>query len=572
MRFFKTFFCLLLVCSYQAQAAGFETANSAVKNMGVGWNLGNTLDAQDMTKTWKTTADHETCWGQPVTKPELFKMMKEAGFSAMRIPVTWYQEIDQDGKVKEAWMKRVHEVVDYVIENDMYCILNVHHDTGEGNQAWLIADEDTYAKTRARYENLWKQIATEFKDYDQRLLFESYNEMLDSKKSWCYASFNATGQYNEAIAKSAYNAINSYAQSFVDIVRATGGHNAERNLVVNTYGACCGLGTWSSHLKDPIKEMKLPTDKVKDHLIFQIHSYANLVTEKNNQLVDRSFSEIKQEFDNMFEGLVTYLQSKNAPVIAGEWGTEPVNKSKFPDQNDYRDRKPLLLEFVDYYVKKAKEKGIATFYWMGLSDGVYRNYPAFNQPDIAETIVKAYHGSDYHGKYPTLEASDNMIAWEGEKQLGWGDGVTIPGSIFEGQSNTKYVEMTYTINMAGDDIQLCDGNWNEKLIFFIDDKSFYADFNPSTYYKVPLNTELTTALSFDTGTFSTLQQKGLVIHGQGILLKKVAIVTTPSTTGIGDAIKATNTESEKKYNLQGQRIKKAQKGIYIRNGKKYIQR
>lgn len=63
-----------------------------------------------------------------------------------------------------------------------------------------------------------------------------------------------------------------------------------------------------------------------------------------------------------------------------------------------------------------------------------------------------------------------------------------------------------------------------------------------------------------------------MIHGQGILLKKVAIVTTPSTTGIGDAIKAANTESEKKYNLQGQRIKKAQKGIYIRNGKKYIQR
>ena len=81
-------------------AQTFETANNAVKNMGVGWNLGNTLDAHDASKTWTTTEQHETCWGQPVTKPELMKMMKEAGFSAIRVPVTWYQEMNSDGKVK----------------------------------------------------------------------------------------------------------------------------------------------------------------------------------------------------------------------------------------------------------------------------------------------------------------------------------------------------------------------------------------------------------------------------------------------------------------------------------------
>ncbi len=166
---------LLMMLSTQAQAQSFESAKDAVKNMGVGWNLGNTLDAHDASKTWTTTAEHETCWRQPVTKPELLKMMKEAGFGAIRVPVTWYQEMDADGKVNDAWMKRVKEVVDYVIDNGMYCIINVHHDTGadEGNRkSWLKASTSSYDTNKAKYEGLWKQIAEQFKDYDKQLLFE----------------------------------------------------------------------------------------------------------------------------------------------------------------------------------------------------------------------------------------------------------------------------------------------------------------------------------------------------------------------------------------------------------------
>ena len=196
---------LLLVCSAMVctsiHAASFETAKDAVKNMGVGWNLGNTLDAADASKTWTTTEQHETCWGQPVTKPELLKMMKEAGFGAIRVPVTWYQEMDKDGKVKDAWMNRVKEVVDYVIDNGMYCIINVHHDTGDGKQ-WLHASTTTYNNVKAKYEYLWKQIAEKFKDYDQKLLFEAYNEMLDDNNHW-----------NEPGSNDGYRAINSYAKS-----------------------------------------------------------------------------------------------------------------------------------------------------------------------------------------------------------------------------------------------------------------------------------------------------------------------------------------------------------------------
>lgn len=152
-------------------AQSFETAAEAVKNMGVGWNLGNTLDANG--NGVHQGLDSETYWGQPVTKPELMKMMKEAGFGAIRVPVTWYNHMDSNGKVDAAWMARVKEVVDYVINNGMYCILNVHHDTGDDSKNssiihWIHASMNTYNNTKTKYENLWKQIAETFKDYDQR--------------------------------------------------------------------------------------------------------------------------------------------------------------------------------------------------------------------------------------------------------------------------------------------------------------------------------------------------------------------------------------------------------------------
>lgn len=176
-------------------------------------------------------------------------------------------------KIQREWMDRIHEVVDYVIDVGMYCILNVHHDTGAASTAWLVADAATYAAQHKRFEEVWRQIAEEFKDYDEHLLFEGYNEMLDEKRSWCFASFASEGNYNQAMATEAYDAINSYAQTFVNAVRATGGNNAQRNLVVCTYGACDGSGNWNSHLKDPLKNMKLPDDKAENHIIFEVHSY-----------------------------------------------------------------------------------------------------------------------------------------------------------------------------------------------------------------------------------------------------------------------------------------------------------
>lgn len=402
-----------------AQASDeFESATEAVSNMRVGWNLGNTLDSNsgDTQNMWiehwtdRSPSAYETSWGQPVTKPELIKMMKEAGFNAIRVPVTWYPHMEAEfnftgnnsiwdptkddlgTKIQKDWMKRVHEVVDYVISQGMYCILNVHHDTGAASTAWLIADEAEYAKQKERFEAVWQQIAEEFKDYDHHLLFEGYNEMLDIKRSWCFASFAASGQYNASIAKSAYNAINSYAQSFVNAVRATGDNNRQRNLVVCTYGACDGNGNWNSHLKDPLKNMALPNDEVSDHIIFEVHSYPDV----------KNLSSVKNEVDNMIKGWKEHLLSKGAPMIVGEWGTSTEGA-----YDNYRNN---LLAFSRYFVEQTKANGIATFHWMGLSDGASRSLPEFNQPDLKDAIIKGYYGeggyNDIHS--PAITPSDHV--------------------------------------------------------------------------------------------------------------------------------------------------------------------
>ena len=161
------FSAAILALSAEAQTTTFESATEAIAHMGVGWNLGNTLDANDG-NAYPDIVRSETMWGQPVTKAQLMTMMRDAGFGAIRVPVTWYPHMDESGRVDEAWMQRVHEVVDYVLEAGLYCLLNVHHDTGASKSRWLIANTDTYSDKRSRYENLWRQIAEEFKDYGER--------------------------------------------------------------------------------------------------------------------------------------------------------------------------------------------------------------------------------------------------------------------------------------------------------------------------------------------------------------------------------------------------------------------
>lgn len=413
---------LSLMCA-PVHADTFESAAQAVANMRLGWNLGNTLDSNsgDLENMWierwteRKPSDYETAWGQPVTKPELIKMFKDAGFNAIRVPVTWYPHMeakfDTDlkwdpaadpigTKIQDDWMKRVREVVDYVISQDMYCIINIHHDTGAATTGWLVADEKEYAAQKERFEAIWTQIAEEFRDYGEHLLFEGYNEMLDSYDSWCFASFATSSKYNASVASSAYKAINSYAQSFVNAVRATGGNNATRNLIVSTYGACSGEGSWNTHLQDPLKQMQLPADNVAGHIIFEVHSYPDLSS---------GLSSAKSSVSKMMNNVQTDLASKGAPVIFGEWGTS--------NGDDYTNHHSEMVSFVRYFVEQAKTKGFGTFYWMELSDGEHRSVPEFSQQDLVDAIVKGYYGENGYSSI-SINQADEAVAIEYYDMLG----------------------------------------------------------------------------------------------------------------------------------------------------------
>lgn len=566
---------IVAFCALSINAQITETATEAVKNMGLGWNLGNTLDASSSrAKDPATTAywngqglDSENCWGQPTTTSEFMKMMKNAGFGAIRVPVTWYNHMDQKGNVDAKWMKRVHEVVDYVINNGMYCIINVHHDTGADNDShisWIKADMTNYNNNKARYELLWKQIAEEFRNYDKHLLFESYNEMLDTYSSWCFASFASPGSYNATSATSAYNGLNGYAQSFVNVVRGTGGNNATRNLIVNTYAAANGYGTWNTHLKDVLTRMKMPEDKVLGHIAFEVHDYPNLT----NNGTARTLADIKSQVDGTIKMLKDNLITKGGPVIIGEWGTSNVDAGV--GKTDYDVRRPLMLQFVDYYVKQCKANGIAPFYWMGLSDGQYRAMPVFHQPDLAETMVKAYHGNTFEGEFPVVEPKSEYVVFEGEKAISnWGVQVNISADIFSMIGEDVQLEITYKQEGGGNDIQLYYGGWSAKPSFKVDGKTYNGDLDPQKHYGTPVGTNHTTIITFDASTYKTLCNTGLIVFGDGWRLYKMRVFNP--TTGIS-AVTPSLQEDGIFYNLSGQRVLSPTRGIYIKGGKKYIQK
>lgn len=556
-----TFFSLILMFSSGVQAQEFESAADAVKNMGVGWNLGNTLDAnngsvQDLSS--------ETYWGQPKAKPELMVMMKEAGFGAIRVPVTWFNHMDSNGKVDEAWMNRVHEVVDYVIDAGMYCIINVHHDTGNGDTHWLHANMEIYNAQKERYEYLWKQIAEEFKDYNEKLLFESYNEMLDKYNSWCFATFGSSSKYIAEDAADAYEAINSFAQSFVDVVRASGGNNAQRNLVVNTYGACNGAGTWNEHLKDPLTEMKMPEGE-SNHIAFEVHNYPSI----------SNLANAKKELDQNIKDLQETLGALGAPVIYGEWGTSSANGD---GTSDYDNNRKNMIDFLQYYVKQTKAAGIGTFYWMGLTDGANRDYPCFNQPDLAETLTKAWHGDDFQGKYPTKQdvIGNSTIVYNVTYNGNWQE-LNLCGNVISTNDYKSIRLEMFELPAEGAlkfKVYGSDDNHNQMGVVSATEKNSTLVFDESilggkTIQRITLQTQV----GSQAGTCRVI--RAVLVKADGTEVEQELSVfwgcsmSAEVITGI-TPLCIERPADDLIYNLQGQCVDNPHHGIFIQNGKKFV--
>lgn len=344
-------------------AKSFETAEKAVDNIKVGWNLGNALDSNG---EWigkysdGKPSSYETAWGNPITTKKLIAAVKNAGFNAVRVPVTWAEHIDSSGNIDKEWLDRVEEVVDYVISQDMYCVLNVHHDAG--SDGWIKASASSYKNNSKKFAGLWKNIAVKFKDHDEKLIFEGYNEILDSDNSW-----------TDAKKDDAYRSANSYNQLFVDTVRKTGGNNAQRNLMVQVYSGSVSAKALAG--------FELPKDTVKDHLIIQVHDYDpqgfTFSDATWTAMTDKWGTDAEKTYlDNQFAGLNEFAVSQGVPIVIGEFGAD------FKDNDSYRKL------YAEYFVTSAAKYGIKCFWWdtggMALFD---REKCTVTRPEIVKALT-----------------------------------------------------------------------------------------------------------------------------------------------------------------------------------------
>lgn len=319
---------LLFVSDSQEQANPVPfrelSVDEIVAEMGTGWNLGNTMDGHT------GFTPNETLWQNVETTKELIKAVHDLGFNTVRVPVTWGTMInDEDYSIDETWMSRVQDIVDYGISQDMYVIINVHHDGAE-QTGWLRVAADDIDSVYDKYEGVWRTIATRFKDYDEHLIFESMNEVQGDE---------TTGVPHDT------EVIMNLNQIFVNVVRSTGSNNAKRFLSVP------GRYTNIANTTNPQNGFELPQDSVENRIFVAVHYYDWQFGMAENTTATTWSYQSAQSLQNEFEKLVDSFTSKGIPVIVGEYGC--INKNN-PDDRAYH---------VEVVNRISSQDGAVPVYW-----------------------------------------------------------------------------------------------------------------------------------------------------------------------------------------------------------------
>lgn len=370
------------------------TSAELVKDMGFGWNLGDTLDVCNADRDGDGKIDEnsenvdETLWGNPKATQELFDQLKTDGIKSVRIPVTWRDHMGEapDYKVDEEWMNRVQEVVDYARNAGMYVIINAHHDGGGDPQfgAWIRNAENNYDGFIQKYKALWSQIAERFKDYSDYLVFESMNEV----------GFDNLYNRNR---KEAYDLLNKINQEFVNLVRTSGGNNNKRHLLI--------AGYWTDISQTCAAYYKMPNDP-QNRCILSVHYYTPyqfcITGENSTWGTDSEVNQMK-----ILVGKLNFtFVSKGTPVIIGEYAASG------------RDLDSCVL-FIKTFNELCHEYGIATFLWDN-GGQIDRNTYNWRTPELLEAIKEgnidkptaptSSHSSQQTSSTPTASSSVNSAA------------------------------------------------------------------------------------------------------------------------------------------------------------------
>lgn len=371
-----------------ASAAGLtgQDAKGITSQMVIGWNLGNSLDSHGSSLKIDASPDKfAKAWGNPAPTEELFQTVKDGGFNTVRIPTTWYEHLQWDESsqmylITDSWMDYVKQTVDYAYDRDMFIILNMHHENFINEKVW---SEDTYQVAAKKLGDIWTQVAEEFKDYDQHLIFEGMNEPRQTGNpavsEWGYG--NEEGGYSQQY-------INKLNAIFVDKVRGQGSDaNKERLLMLPSY---CATSTPAG-----IRSIEIPANA--GNVALSVHAYApyffTMATDKyaNHEFPGKSGygEDYEGALANMFNEFNQIQNEKGAPIIIGEFSAS--------DFGNTEDR----ARWATSYLSKAKDAGIPCVLWdnnvIGRTDGeahgyVYRATNTWYSESIpvVEAMMKVY--------------------------------------------------------------------------------------------------------------------------------------------------------------------------------------
>lgn len=457
-----TLLCVFLLCG---AALAEETPVNAVEMtrlMGNGINLGNTMEACNNGKSGGFTRDvpmlYETMWGQPVTTPEMLQGMKSAGFDTIRIPVAWMTNATHlnqgDYAISAKYLNRVEEIVNYALDAGMYVIVNDHWDGGW----WGMFGSDTEATRELAmeaYRGMWRQIAERFADYDARLIFESANEELgdrldENSPLFCQDSIDHYLTENER-----YALTNQINQAFVDTVRACGGHNADRFLLIAGYN--------TNIAKTFDSRFKMPADTAENKLMVSVHFYDPWSYCGAANAAGATPWGKKSDFESMYRTLsqMSRFVSQGYGVVIGEYGALPgsdgVMKENAPayhkaflDCCDALDMMGCLWDCSGFFIRRelkmTNDEMAAVYAGRNAASEAGRDYAeiaAAGKKVIDETVASAPDSL----VTPALSVdSDACVAWimfsEGSWAISYSVGdIYTPDSITPGLKPTD-VEIT----------------------------------------------------------------------------------------------------------------------------------
>ena len=555
MKHLKAIILLLAIISIQSRAMEHDVdAQTWCKNVVMGWNLGNSLEAEGT----------ETSWGNPTTTADMIKSIKGEGFNAVRIPVRWGQHCDMSTMtIDEKWLSRVKEIVDWCLAEDMYVIINTHHDL------WLEHYPTNAKKTELNEKlgKLWTNIATAFADYDGRLAFAGLNEV------------NAEGDWGLTPTQENYDVTNSFNQTFVDAVRATGGNNALRNLVVQSYRCNPTMG---------LTNLVVPTDPTPNRLSVEFHYYdpysycsgaagsynywGIAFSDKGTVTPDGN----EKSLANFFLTIREKWWEQGLGVVIGEYGC-----SCHYTTADKATQEANMQYYMKCLVSEARKNGFAAFVW---DNNAYGNgsekFGIFDRKNNMKVRTPFFLDGIKEGSSTqyVADVDYNMTdkdfgeggkkVWSGNQAIDWGKPVTIPASEFKNFTTQATIVIYYDQDASSDyeDIQPCNSAW-KSMPFTVEGMSFSGDFNPRSFYGTSGKSHITPMIF--TGTeLNSLKSGGVIIQGHGITFTKIVLMDTPNAILLPSVNPASDAPF---YNLRGVKVLNPAKGnVYIVNGKKIL--